>query len=303
MPEILHTVLLAETRHVTAFIEALRMQKTFVDQQQHDLSLNYATCVHKMWIGEFRGPMHSLSASFISSFTPSAPELDSGFDVSLLAPVILAAPSLVINFGSLDILYSCLKHMCNSDVDHRNSPLPWSTKSLTFSGTFSGQWWPFLGGNRSQDFRSYLVPLWMARVLFKGLQTFSLAIPHIKIPAIGCAFSDKEIWVKLVTLPASMLPEPWTLEEMKTFLETGEGTNPLVQLPVFLSVSSSVISLGFTGERLHHADGRTHAYARPYVPNKGILRIWGCSTKILGGVMIELIDSSISIYRQRASSR
>ncbi|KAG1830930.1 hypothetical protein DFJ58DRAFT_639360, partial [Suillus subalutaceus] len=46
MPEILHMVLLAEPRQVTAFICALRMQQTYVDQQQHDLSLNYAACVH-----------------------------------------------------------------------------------------------------------------------------------------------------------------------------------------------------------------------------------------------------------------
>ncbi|KAG1770544.1 hypothetical protein EV702DRAFT_1123577 [Suillus placidus] len=266
LPEILHTVLLPEARHVTAFVRALRMQKTYVDQQQHDLSLDYASHVHRMSIGEFRGPLQGLNTSLRSRFTPSAAELDSESDVSLLAPVILAVSSLTIDFGTLDILSGCLKHVCNSDVDldvnHRDSPLPWSTKSLALSGSISRRWWPFVGSVHGYTFLAsiqhltlfsstsfgkclpfqcdcvsetdsqgsvpYVVPLWMARAPFKGLQTFSLAIPH------KCVSSDKEIWVKLVTFPASLLPEPCTPEEIKTFIETGAGFTPFVLSPVFL---------------------------------------------------------------------
>ncbi|KAG1881202.1 hypothetical protein F4604DRAFT_1550737, partial [Suillus subluteus] len=169
LPELLHTVLLPEARHVAAFIQALRMQKKYVDR---DLSLDYASCVHRVWIGECRGPLGDQNAPFINNFTPpfinnstppfvnnftpSAAEFDSESDVSLLAPVILAAPSLAIEFVSMDILLGCLKYACNSDVDlnvdHRNSPLPWSTKSLTLSGGFSFQWWPFVATTHGSTF-------------------------------------------------------------------------------------------------------------------------------------------------------
>jgi hypothetical protein len=150
--------------------------------------------------------------------------------VSLLAPVILAVPSLAIEFVSLDILLGCLKHACNSDVDlddeHRNSPLPWSTKSLTLSGSISLRWWPFIGtihgytfltsiqhltllssttyethwhfagycasGIESRDSEPYKVPLWIARAPFKKLQTFSMLIPHREPPVAECAPTSSE---------------------------------------------------------------------------------------------------------------
>jgi len=58
LPELLHTVLLLTARHLLAFVRALRMQKTYIDQQ-HDLAFDYAPCVHRMSIGEFRGPCTS----------------------------------------------------------------------------------------------------------------------------------------------------------------------------------------------------------------------------------------------------
>ncbi|KAG2042569.1 hypothetical protein BDR03DRAFT_565295 [Suillus americanus] len=124
LPELLHTVLLPEARHVAAVILALRMQKKYIDR---DLSLDYASCVHRMWIGECRGPLRDQNAPFISNFTSSGAEPDS-VRCYLLAPVILAAPSLAIEFVSLDIPLGCLNYVCNSgvdlNVDHRKSPLP-----------------------------------------------------------------------------------------------------------------------------------------------------------------------------------
>ncbi|KAG2335969.1 hypothetical protein BDR05DRAFT_971301 [Suillus weaverae] len=189
-----------------------------------------------MSIGEFRGPLQGLNTSFASRFTPSVAELDSESDVSLLAPVILAVSSLTIDFGTLDIPSACLKHVCNSDVDldvnHRDSQLPWSMKNLALSGSISRRWWPFVGScdcvseTDSQDSVPYVVPLWTAHI--------SLAIPHIKLPVVKCVSSDKEIWVKLVTFPASLLPEPCTPKEIKTFIETGAEFTPFVSLLVFL---------------------------------------------------------------------
>ncbi|KAG1808643.1 uncharacterized protein BJ212DRAFT_641872 [Suillus subaureus] len=283
LPELLYTVSLPEARHVAAFILALRTQKKYVDR---DLSLDYASCVHRMWIGECRGPLRDSNAPFITNFTPSAAEPDSEPDVSLLAPVILAVPSLAIEFVSLDILLGCLKYVCNSDVDlnvdHINSPLPWSTKSLTLSGSISFRWWSFMGTIHGytfltsiqhltllssdtcyethqhfagdcandiepQDSEPYTVPFWMARAPFKKLQTFSRLIPHREQVVAECvpASSAKAIWVELITFPASLLPDHWTLQEIKTFMETQAqvGSIPSIPLPVSCSRRLCVLCL------------------------------------------------------------
>ncbi|KAG2113071.1 uncharacterized protein F5147DRAFT_759398 [Suillus discolor] len=242
LPELLHTVSLPEARHVADFIQALRMQKTYIDQQQHDLSLDYTSHVHRMWFGYFHGPLSNPQPTFISSSIPSAAKPDSESDVSLLAPVILAAPSLAIEY--------CLKYACNSDVDlnvdHKDFPLPWSTKSLTLSGSVTSRWWPFIGDIHGYTFLTsiqhltllapspYEVPLWMARAPFKQLQTFSMLISDGEPPVAeyAPACSAKATQVELVTFPASLLPDHWTFKEIRAYIENGVGTIPSVPLPV-----------------------------------------------------------------------
>ncbi|KAG1799547.1 hypothetical protein EV424DRAFT_1286017, partial [Suillus variegatus] len=101
LPELLHTVLLLTARHLLAFVRALRMQKTYIDQQ-HDLAFDYAPCVHRMSIGEFRGAVQTPAGPYI--LLPM-PELECEFDIGLLAPVILGVSSLTIKFGSLGLLH------------------------------------------------------------------------------------------------------------------------------------------------------------------------------------------------------
>ncbi|KAG1793223.1 hypothetical protein EV424DRAFT_1336091, partial [Suillus variegatus] len=144
LPELLYTVLLSTPRHLLAFVRALRMQRTYIDQQ-HNLIFDYASCVHRMSIGGSRWPVRIPGPYFPLPM----PELECEFDISLLAPVILGASSLAISFQDLNLLSKCLKHACNSDVDlnvdHKNSLLPWSMRSLTLLGSFSHSWWPFMG--------------------------------------------------------------------------------------------------------------------------------------------------------------
>ncbi|KAG2153711.1 uncharacterized protein EDB93DRAFT_1052525, partial [Suillus bovinus] len=141
LPELLHTVLLLEACHLLAFIRALRMQKKYIDQQ-HELAFDYASCIHRVSIGEFWGAVRDPLVPF---YPPVMAKLDWELDISLLAPVILGVPSLAINFDSLDILSKCLKNVYNSNVDlnidHRNYLRPWSTKSLTLLGHCSTPWW------------------------------------------------------------------------------------------------------------------------------------------------------------------
>ncbi|KAG2098399.1 uncharacterized protein F5147DRAFT_815838 [Suillus discolor] len=267
LPELLHTVLLPEAHHLIAFVRALRMQKTYLDQQ-HGLAFDYASCVHKMSIGEFWSPVQHSAYTFLP---PSMAELDREVDISLLAPVILGASSLVaIAFESLDLLLRSLKKTCHSDVGHRNYPLPWSTKSLTLSSYLSDSWWMFVVSVHGRAFLAsiqhftlclsasfekclpfqcnciseieyqyykpfYMLPVCIARAPFKGLQTFSLAILHIKLPVTHRTPEAQEIWVKLITFPASMLLDPCTPEEMESFIVTAAGYAPYFPLPVFLS--------------------------------------------------------------------
>jgi hypothetical protein len=96
-----------------------------------------------MRIRECQGPLRDPNTPLVSIFTPSVADSDSESDVSLLAPVILAMPSLTIEFVSLDIPLGCFKYAYYSDVDlnanHINSLLAWSTKGLTLTGSMAFQ--------------------------------------------------------------------------------------------------------------------------------------------------------------------
>lgn len=257
LPEILHTVLLPKQRHVVAFERALRMQKTYIDQEQQDLIFDYTSCVRRVWIGYIRMLLSSPN-------DPFEPDWDV-LDTTLLAPVILAVPSLAINCDSVSLLSVCLAQACKPhlgfNLDDRNSPLPWNTKSFTLSGGFLGHWRGFMSTipvysflasishftslyssmrphyehfygepadeMESQDSENYTVPFLMARAPFKKLQTFSIIT--------WSSANDTE--VELVTFPASsgLLPEPLTLEEIKSYAGFPTGLLPSFPLPVSCS--------------------------------------------------------------------
>ncbi|KAG0701179.1 hypothetical protein DFH29DRAFT_773609, partial [Suillus ampliporus] len=163
LPQLLHTVLLSARHSVPAFVHALRMQKAYA-QQDHHLHFEYAPHVHRIWIvNSRRMPDPSASAPAHRSIFLPAPVLgaESGLprlqfrlhdnvtpantiDFGLLAPVLFAAESLVLNGESLFILARCIRHAWNSqmatNIDHARSLLPWSTKTLTLS---SGISWSF----------------------------------------------------------------------------------------------------------------------------------------------------------------
>ncbi|KAG2050922.1 hypothetical protein BDR06DRAFT_624796 [Suillus hirtellus] len=250
LPELLHTVSLSTPRHLLAFVQALRMQKTYIDQQ-HDLAFDYAPCVLRMSIGEFRGAVH---IPVPCTPPPPMPELESKFDIDidLLAPVILGVSSLTIDLRNLNLLTRCLKHLCNSDVDldvdHKKSLFPLSMRSLTLSGKFPYLWHPFVrsdygyvflasiqhltvlffpsfqqclpfqcncvGELKMEDCLVCMLPLCIARGPSEGLKTFSLAIPHNNLPLVAQP-APEDIWVKLLRLPTSALPGPCTPEEIK----------------------------------------------------------------------------------------
>lgn len=210
-PELVHTVFLVKANNVLAFVHALNMQKVYAQQKNH-LYVDYALYVRKIWISEALG----------SSFKYKVPHSDN-IDFSLLAPVLLAAQSLALDFGSLSLLNGCLEYAWNShvdlNVDQEYSPnLPWSTRTLTlledsppielsqsYPLTNTAPERAFLASisriitlplTISNEYRGYeldsdqqlyyVLPEWMDSfpwASLKSLRTVSVVLPHITIIA------------------------------------------------------------------------------------------------------------------------
>jgi len=125
IPELLHTIFLPGTKHVVAFIDALRMQKVYA-QEGSDLHIDYAAQVHCIWMEEM--PIRNPSWNYFLRYLYT-------IDFSLFAPVVLAAKSLRVDYSFMSFLDGCLEHAWNagihSDITHKSSPLPWSVEILT----------------------------------------------------------------------------------------------------------------------------------------------------------------------------
>ncbi|KAG1729761.1 hypothetical protein EDB19DRAFT_2027614 [Suillus lakei] len=276
LPEMLHTVLL-DSRNMTAFVEALRIQKQYV-REQHRLKFAYLPRIRNLWIGrDCRCPRDAP----VSSSTTSEPESN----LSLMAPVLLGAPSLAIDHSSMKLLTRSVKHVwkrMDKNVDHERSP-PWRTKTLTLSGTGTGPWRiathasgsAFLASitnlitlpdpkrdtnlhamNRVISYigyQDYLLPLCMSTVpwaSFKNLESVSFAFPRVEFPFDRPAYNlaGLQLHTDLVTFPASIMKVNDVPKEIQASTETGRGIISLDDC-TFVHVAKS-------GKRFGHADYR-----------------------------------------------
>ncbi|KAG1755430.1 hypothetical protein EDB19DRAFT_2034150 [Suillus lakei] len=231
MREMLHTVLL-DSRNMTAFVQALYMQREYA-QQQHPFEFAYTAHIRRLWIGEFCG---CLTGALVHSITTSEPESS----LDLIAPVLLGVPSLAIAFTSMNLLTCSVEHVWNLNIDRERSPPPWRTKTLTLSGMSAGPWhMPMLASGlaflasithlialpdtRRDTFlhvlhrasgvigsRDYNLPSCMSQVpwaSFKSLESVSLVFPRVEPPidelAYYCAGFD--LRTELLTFPASFM--------------------------------------------------------------------------------------------------
>ncbi|KAG1788693.1 uncharacterized protein HD556DRAFT_1402674 [Suillus plorans] len=257
LPELLRTILLPEYNNVTAFVRALRMQQIF-SLQENDLRFDYAGRINRIWFGQIcepppQAPVHS---SFASS-TTSERDVDFG----LLAPVVLSAPSLALDFESLWLLYGCLESAWSSHVNTNDLvrvPPPWRINNLTLVGEFN-RWRPltstaegsaflasisrlsFLSPTRAQthllptydpcfddlEHRKYPLPEWMTSVpweSFKHLQTVSLVLPRIVLTvAAKTSLSEENVDVELLTLFDPPRSAYWEPKDISAYIESGEG--------------------------------------------------------------------------------
>lgn len=277
LPELLHTILLPDSRHVVKFVHALRMQKAY-KEKGNDLHFEYIPRVRKMWIVSHGGnltPAHSPHPSRAYALTPS----ESPLDISLVAPILLAVPSLALSCTSLDLLVECLEHAWKSraatHVDSEHSPHPWNTQTLTLSCTpiTAGPRWERLTDTPQGsaflasishlstnpyvcDYKShttnvcleYCLPQWMKIApwaSFKSLQTVFLPYPRIKLSVdqFALIFTGIDSHVELLTLSASLLRDNCDCipKEIKGFAEIGPGKEPCRSEDIRLKVSNSRI--------------------------------------------------------------
>ncbi|KAG2034423.1 hypothetical protein BDR03DRAFT_1093808 [Suillus americanus] len=230
LPELLHTILLPKSENLRMFANALHMQQEYAEiqkqndirskceeeQTQNDLYFEYAPYIHKIWIG-CSGANIVPDPLFHPHYAPAAARK---LAISVLTPVLLATPTLALDWTSLGFFSECLEHAWKSHADtnanDEHSPRPWNTKTLTLSGeTVAGGQWKLLKGTPQgsaflasishltygsytttfDEFlfiamshglpRNYHLPQWMKSIPWlhlKNLQTFSMAYPHIKPP-------------------------------------------------------------------------------------------------------------------------
>jgi hypothetical protein len=238
LPELLHTILLPESRNVRLFVQALFMQEKY-KKTNSDLQYQYTPRVRKMWIGTDGGnltPANLLADPREYALQPSERPLA----ISLLTPIILAAPSLALSWTSVNLLIECLEHAWKfrpvTPVDEEHSRPPWNTKTLTLSCgapispiewnniTDTPQGAAFLASicqfssltYLCRDYESlplakeYRLPEWMHTAplaSFKNLHTVILPYPRVIPPISLSALLNRgvDMHMEVLTLPATLL--------------------------------------------------------------------------------------------------
>ncbi|KAG2158650.1 uncharacterized protein EDB93DRAFT_1119485 [Suillus bovinus] len=282
LPELLRTILLPGYNNVTAFVHALRMQQAFA-LHENDLRFDYAGRIDRIWFGQIcePPPQAPLYGSFVSSTTS-----ERDIDFSLLAPVLLSAPSLALDFESLWLLYGCLESAWSSHInmnDPERAPLPWRADNLTLVGEFN-RWRPltstaegsaflasisrlsFLSPSRAEthllptydpcfndlEHWKYPLPEWMTSVpwdSFKRLQTVSLVLPRIVLTvAAKTSLSEENVDVELLTLFDPPRSTYWEPKDISAYIESGEGCVVSVGVRTKLGDSSIQFTVSFDWE-------------------------------------------------------
>lgn len=234
LPIMLHTVLL-DSRNMPAFLHALHMQNEYAHTYPA-LRFEYTPYIRNIWFGERCGGRPS-DAHVYSRFTSEPVS-----DLELIAPVLLSASSLAIEFWCLDLLEYCVElawGRMDDNIDRGCLPLPWNITTLTLSRITCDSWdmtrlasgSAFLASIThliaippdERDIsshilfrtmcgvgcQSYAAPLWMEYVpwdSFERLERVSLVFPQVKLPFdIHESSMELKLHAELLTLPGSRL--------------------------------------------------------------------------------------------------
>ncbi|OJA13516.1 hypothetical protein AZE42_08207 [Rhizopogon vesiculosus] len=278
LPELLRTVLLSEDSNVTAFVHALHMQKAYAEQGNH-LHFAYEARVRRIWIGEIFEPPTVAPHGSLSPNSLSYTACDSDIDFSLLAPVLLDAQSLALDFSSLFLLHGCLYYAWNPRIDTKvrlgvgcSSP-PWNTKTLTLSGTHT-PWRPFtnttegsaflasisrlvfvsptlieapllparglcLDNDNRKESGEYKLPSWTAGVPWASFK--SLQAVSLAFPQLSLITSSGDVHIELLTFSAPRLLGYWAFQDTGTYTseDSREGQVSSIDDDVRVTISRS----------------------------------------------------------------
>ncbi|KAG2033196.1 hypothetical protein BDR03DRAFT_1014553 [Suillus americanus] len=230
LPKFLHTVSLRRCHSMKMFANALLMQKVYAIEQS-DLFFDYTSVVQRMWISHNDFAEHRLRDSETKLY------------MNLLLPVLLAVPSLAIDWYNLELVVQLVEDARTSDADldadHRHSLSPGKTQSLTIMGHCTN--WEiskhirkgsmFLAsiphltylaniGTEGDIFHGISMGLvspenplrvWMRDIpwaCMKSLETFSVVYPHVNAPYDVLAYIDEtmglDLHVERLTVSASL---------------------------------------------------------------------------------------------------
>ncbi|KAG1734493.1 hypothetical protein EDB19DRAFT_1727298 [Suillus lakei] len=254
LPELLRTVLLPEYNNVTGFVRALRIQQESA-LRGSDLHFDFTGRINRIWFGQIcepppQAPVHR---SFASSTTSEL-----AIDFSLLAPVLLSASSLALDFESLWLLYGCLESAWNSHIlmnDPERIRFLASISRLTFLSPTKAEthllptYDPCFG---DMEHRKYPLPEWMMNVpwdSFKRLKTVSLPLPRIVLTvAAKTKLSEENVDVEMLTLFDPPQSAYWEPKDISTYTESGEGRVVSVDVRAKLEESPIQFSVSFDWE-------------------------------------------------------
>ncbi|KAG2137504.1 hypothetical protein DEU56DRAFT_804111 [Suillus clintonianus] len=232
LPELLHTIWLGDDITVTVFVHALHMQQMYAEKANH-LRFDYIPHVHKIWIGPHGGrDLSPYRLRRIRAYTL----IERPLAISLLSPVLLAAPSIALHWTSMDLLEGCLEHAWKScaatHANNEHSPPPWNTQTLILSHeplTSDARWGCLTDTPQGSAFvasishlstttstlwsrtSSYRMPPWMEVTpwaSFKSLQIVSLPYLLAIEPLVDIRLVNRReinVHVELLTLPASLI--------------------------------------------------------------------------------------------------
>jgi hypothetical protein len=234
LPVMLETVFLWECSQVIAFVDALRMQTGYSEQGDH-LAFAYANHICRIWVGSICEPCGESFCHLDRCRLSIGP----GIDSEILAPVLLAAPSLAFDCKSLYLLDDCTQVASHIDTCQEGSEPRWRANTLTLSGNIDpclgirsiNQRLPFFSSishlifvspmmtndiRDDMNFSDTMRTMTYLRAAFTNLQTISIPRPFVRLPVIVELPADiSEMRVHLVTLPAPPLAnQPETLLSM-----------------------------------------------------------------------------------------
>ncbi|KAG1849589.1 hypothetical protein C8R48DRAFT_778520 [Suillus tomentosus] len=280
LPELLHTILLRRRYDVKKFVNALLMQKAYA-QKQSDLFFDYTSAVQRMWISDFFDHSPNAQRAMVNHFFLRHPLQEPEFelDMSVLVPVILAAPALAIDVYHLKLIVQSVEDAWTSradaNIDHEHSPFPSKTQNLTII-RHSSNWKIFENIPKGCAFLAPITQLTFLTDLDEESNTFRDISRGLKSPELSLCDWMKDIpWARMKSLEAVSAAYPHMAApfSMRSYIDPTRGLDlhverltvsaPLYrQDPQFFPWATPPFSITDPGKKRVESDGLSFEVTR-----------------------------------------